>query len=703
MRVIAIVPLLLAALPGLGLGGDSSPAVKALLDKVTSDRMEVRAAARSEAASVGAAAVEPLAALIDETRDGGGADRQRREVALTARGALERIVHQAGREGAAEERRTTAAALARALGAARTAREKRELLHLMAFIGGDPEAPAAAKLLGDEDRQVREAARLALERIPGEGALAALVAAAKGAADDRRPDLIFSIGKKGNGAAAAFLVDAARSGSGQARVAAFEALSRLGAPAASAAFRETLARPDLPERAAIVNEYLRWADRTLASGAAGAEEAHKAYGLVLSSAPLENQRERALLQLAAKPFASMDALLAGLADPGERVRRAAITMLLAMEGSEAVHALAKAYADGKPEARPAILRALAGKDAAAAEPLLRDASASTSAELKITALDIRGALADPGMESTYLQAAREGSSAIRPVAVRGYLAVARRRLDAGEKDAAFGMFGRALEVATGAGDRGDALQGLLAAGDTKAIDQVAGLLKDPFIGAEASRGYVDLAAKIGAAGDKERAEKVLVEVVKGDFAGDLRTRALDELRKLGRDPQALIRAQGFVVDWWVVGAMEDRDGKGFEKKFFPEEVIDLTKEQTIGPRRYRWKKLDSLSLDGRIQLVPVFRRSENAIAYAYAEIQSPAAREVRFKMGSDDGIACWLNGERIHLADVRRSLTVDQDTAPAKLVAGSNRILLKVKNFDGDWGFAFRITDAEGKAVDVSK
>jgi hypothetical protein len=304
------------------------------------------------------------------------------------------------------------------------------------------------------------------------------------------------------------------------------------------------------------------------------------------------------------------------------------------------------------------------------------------------------------MESTYLEVAQGGSPAVRAIAVKGYLAVARKRLDAAEKEAAFAMYGKALDIATGA-DRGEALKGLIAAGETKAVDRVAGLLRDPILGAEASRAYVGLAASLGKAGETERAEKILVDVVRGDFSGDLKARALTLLKDMGRDPQGLVRAQGFLIDWWVVGPMQDRDGKGLERKFFPEEVIDLEREQSIDARRYRWRSLDAISLDGKIVLTSAFRRSENVVAYAFAEVSSDAPRDVVFKMGSDDGIACWLNGERIHLKDAARSLTVDEDSVPARLAAGPNRILLKVRNSDGDWGFAFRVTDPAGNPIEL--
>jgi hypothetical protein len=71
-----------------------------------------------------------------------------------------------------------------------------------------------------------------------------------------------------------------------------------------------------------------------------------------------------------------------------------------------------------------------------------------------------------------------------------------------------------------------------------------------------------------------------------------------------------------------------------------------------------------------------------------------------FHVGSDDGIACFLNGERILFAPEPRAYRLDQDVAPGRLVAGKNEILLKTANVDGVWEFSVRVTDPTGKPLD---
>ncbi len=702
-KILTPIILILATfLSVLSLTAQDDARVKALLEKVTSSSADTRFASRSEAAQVGAPAVAPLAKLIGEVPEAIKEGKQRLEVAITARAALERAVHHAGRPGADAERKAVAAELAGVLAGEPPAKVKREVLHLIAHVAGDDEVSRVAKLLDDADKNVRETARLALERIPGPASLSALVEAAKGHADERKPDLLFSIGKKGQASAVPFLVETAGKSRGKTRLAALESLARLGAPESVPAFEAALAEQDLPERAPLYNEYLRLADNLLASKRA--DPARRIYREALAKAPADHQRERALFQLTQEGGPSgIEAILSSLGDPGERVRKLALARLAASTGLEVLAALEKAYESAKPEARPALLRAIAEKDRAAAAPLLAEAAGSTQPDLKITALDIEGKLDNADLEPVYLKSAESGSPQIKPVAMRGYLAVAKKRLASGDKAHALSMYGRAIEIATSDDERAEALRGVISAGDPKAIGIVAGLLKDPILGTEAARGFVAFAAQIGAAGDKDTAESRLKSIVTGDFPRDVRGQAAGELRKLGRDPQKLILSQGYVVNWWLVGPMDNGNRKGLETKYFPEDVIDLVNEQRIEARRFRWQEYKDVSLDGVIDLVPVFRRSDDRVAYAYTELESPAAREVLFKMGSDDGIACWLNGERIHLNNASRGLKVDEDSVKAKLKAGKNKVLLKISNSGGTWAFVFRVTELDGKPVDGSR
>lgn len=679
---------------------ESDP-VAALLAKVTSADIDVRYASRTEAPAVGAAAVPELVKLIDETvappSSGAEADRLRREIALTARFALESIVHHAGRPGAVEERKAVAAGLARELSADRTPKTKREVLWLLAFVASDAEVPAVAALIDDPDRNVHETARIALERIPAPAATQALLAAEARVSPERRPDLLIAVGRKGDPTTVSALARTARGGEGKLRFAALKGLAHTGSADAIPVFVEILKKEDLPERAEIYGEFLRLADNL--ADARQKADAQSIHAAALKWAPLEHQRERALFRLT-QDGGNMDALLVGVADPSDRVRRLAVAGLAALGGADVAARLRAAYDTAGEAARPALLRVLAERDRAIAKPLLEEAAKSQDPELKLVALDIEERLDTPEMELLYLELAESGSPQARPIALEGCLALARRAVDAGDAAKALSLYGRALELAASSEQKVAAIRGLGALGDPKAIDRVAALLADPALANEAARGVISLGGRLAASGDADGAEERLMRVVTGELPKEIRAEAAEALTKMGRDPRRAVRQQGFVVDWYLLTPIQDPDGTGLEKEHFPEKTIDLQEQTTYEGRKYRWQKLTEISLDGRINLLTSFRRSDKVLTYAYTEIESPGEADVLFKMGSDDGIACWLDGQRIHLMNAARGLTVDQDVVKARLKAGKNRILLKVSNGGGDWEFAFRITDPEGKPLE---
>ena len=69
-------------------------------------------------------------------------------------------------------------------------------------------------------------------------------------------------------------------------------------------------------------------------------------------------------------------------------------------------------------------------------------------------------------------------------------------------------------------------------------------------------------------------------------------------------------------------------------------------------------------------------------------------RETVLSCGSDDGIVIWVNGEEVHRNEIGRGYSAGSDSCSIYLKPGKNRILLKIGQYIGGWGFGVSIPKA---------
>lgn len=150
-----------------------------LIQNLKSTDAEVRYAAWRLAGPAGAAAIIPIADLMASTDKG---------VVRSATEALGRVTHYAARPAASKnEKRAVAQALLQVATSPRPRLVRGEALHQLGFVADERNVSAIARLL--DDPEVREDARMALERIPGTASLRALEDALRRAPVDFQPNL----------------------------------------------------------------------------------------------------------------------------------------------------------------------------------------------------------------------------------------------------------------------------------------------------------------------------------------------------------------------------------------------------------------------------------------------------------------------------------------------------------------------------------
>jgi hypothetical protein len=230
------------------------------------------------------------------------------------------------------------------------------------------------------------------------------------------------------------------------------------------------------------------------------------------------------------------------------------------------------------------------------------------------------------------------------------------------------------------------------------VEKILPLAKDGAARREAARAIGRICERLAEARDPA-AKDVYQRLAAGGAEGQLLERLARRLRRMGLGVEGPGGA-GFVRRWWIAGPFASPRGVLWEKKLPPEVSVDLAGEVKYEGEVRRWKLHETEEDGGAVVLENAGYSGDDACAYLYAEVTVPEAREALFKIGSDDHVACWLNGEKVHANAVQRGLTPEEDVVPVKLAAGANRILLKVLNIGGGWGASLRITDREGKGLD---
>lgn len=166
------------------------------------------------------------------------------------------------------------------------------------------------------------------------------------------------------------------------------------------------------------------------------------------------------------------------------------------------------------------------------------------------------------------------------------------------------------------------------------------------------------------------------------------------------EARALLGDLGFVTDFWVAGSFDNERGGGYDRAFPPESgPIDLDQKMKGKDREVTWRRAAFSPVFGYFDLDAQFRPNDQCLAYAAAWLKSPKERDAVVRIGSDEAVKVWVNGTLAIARDVSRPCGFDQDAAAVHLRAGANRILVKVGDETGPWGFRLRFTRPDGSAL----
>jgi len=164
---------------------------------------------------------------------------------------------------------------------------------------------------------------------------------------------------------------------------------------------------------------------------------------------------------------------------------------------------------------------------------------------------------------------------------------------------------------------------------------------------------------------------------------------------LGIDKILLMPVRDFIRDWYVIGPFDnprgEKDTEGLRVVYPPEKETRLAVAypgKDSQPVRWKFQRVPE---SGFVDFNQLFTPNDYTVAYALSYVYSPNERKTAIFLGSDDGVRVWLNGLLVHDKLVKRAAVPDQDTVAVTLKPGWNKLLVKVEEAGGDWGFFLRI------------
>ncbi len=161
--------------------------------------------------------------------------------------------------------------------------------------------------------------------------------------------------------------------------------------------------------------------------------------------------------------------------------------------------------------------------------------------------------------------------------------------------------------------------------------------------------------------------------------------------------QELINELGFIQDFHVVGAFDNEGKAGCDTDFGPENAVDLRATYPAKAREVGWRKPHAKTVDGFVDLSLALKPNTEAVAYALTWLNSDAETKAVLSLGASGGARVWINGVKALSSDRYNLARVDQQHVQVNLRKGLNRVLIKVCQLSGPFGFYARVEKVEGQ------
>ena len=327
---------------------------------------------------------------------------------------LEQIAFRAGRPGAEADRLACSQAIAAKLGPTPGPLGRIWLLKQLERIGRAEAVPAIAQLLADQDANVRESARRALQKNPDPAANTALQQAFAAANTPAwKTALMNALAERNDPANLALLAKAAASDDDGVRIAAVIGLAKLGDRSAMGPIAAARSLGSAAAKRIATDCSIRLADAMAARG-------DKASALSIYQSLLTSDgylKCAAIIGIGrAGTLANLSALLEAATDQDVKVRGACVEALCLLEGPPVAAAIANKVSASPPDTKVALLQALARRGEKTTVSVFTTAAADANEAVRVAALSGLGFVGTAAQVPLLLTAASSDAKPLQEAA-----------------------------------------------------------------------------------------------------------------------------------------------------------------------------------------------------------------------------------------------------------------------------------------------
>jgi len=198
----------------------------------------------------------------------------------------------------------------------------------------------------------------------------------------------------------------------------------------------------------------------------------------------------------------------------------------------------------------------------------------------------------------------------------------------------------------------------------------------------------------------------LIDDCDGDRDGDGLYNDEDNCPDIPNGPSNIsptVDSSGFIRHWLLIGPFT---GESSPDSCLPTETELLGDDGAAGPSlgdevdELAWQLF--ISDDAEVNFLGDFGDVDAPReVYGAVYVYSKEDRALTLGLGPDDGARVWLNGDVVLEVSGCQGTTADQFTADVELIAGWNRLLMKVYDQGGGWGTYVRFLEDESPVVDL--